>query len=48
MFTFKMKISTTCLESYFMSGCYKRKSGGKWTFEEIDGEELYVLVMMQE
>ena len=41
--TFKATMQTEWLESYLLSGCHKKADGSKWTFEEIDDEQLFIM-----
>lgn len=41
--SFKLKISPTWLESYFVSGCQKEPDGSKWKFDEINDKALFAM-----
>ena len=43
--TFKATMPATWLESFLSSGCYKNPSGEKWSYEEIDDEELFKMYL---
>ena len=39
--TFKATMPATWLESFLISGSYKKPTGETWTYEKIDDEELF-------
>ena len=43
--TFEATISAVWLEPFLLGGCYKKATGEKWTYEEIDDEELFKMYL---
>ena len=43
--SFKASIPAIWLESFLSSGAYKKPSGEKWSYEEIDDEELFTMCL---